>query len=241
VRHAGLALQEAHGRVHEAGNVDNRGASTGGAGERGRAARALSLRRLRRLSLLSSEFRHFVSAVETHVGGQVHGIASASLAARLRFPAIGRPAVEGGRGSGGGGGGSGGSRISEGTERRDSAAFGPILVGGGIHGNSGGGGSGGGCSRGRGGHKGGGAGVPRPTDLYELSAALVSHAAAVHDACLLSSRDAPLLRTIDAALQLALDFRATMRRAPPDRLLADGAMYAAVGRLKTRRFHPGVR
>jgi len=107
-------------------------------------------------------------------------------------------------------------------------------VGGGIHGNSGGGGSGGGCSRGRGGHKGGGAGVPRPTDLYELRAALVSHAAAVHDACLLSSRDAPLLRTIDAALQLALDFRATMRRAPPDRLLADGAMYAAVQALHAR-------
>jgi hypothetical protein len=44
---------------------------------------------------------------------------------------------------------------------------------------------------------------------------LVSHAGDVYAACLLSARDAPLRRSIDSALQLALDFRAAMRRAPP--------------------------
>jgi hypothetical protein len=82
--------------VHEAGNVDNNNRGDGtttavtsasGAAprDRGRAGRALALRRLRRLSLLSSEFRHFVSAVEAHVGGQVHGVASVGGCTAVAF------------------------------------------------------------------------------------------------------------------------------------------------------------
>ena len=129
--------------------------------DRGRAGRALALRRLRRLSLLSSEFRHFVSAIEAHVGGQVHGVASVALASCLAPPA-------------------------------------------------------------------------RPADLYELRAALVSHASDVHRGCLLSLRDQPLKRAVDDTLQLALDFRAAMRRSSAEKLLSDGALYAAVQALHAR-------
>ena len=72
VRHARLALQEAHDRVHEAGHVDVSSLGHRGGGERGRAGRALALRRLRRLSLLAAEFGHFMNAIESHVGGAVH-------------------------------------------------------------------------------------------------------------------------------------------------------------------------
>ena len=162
LRHASLALREAHDRVHEAGNVN----VDGGRGSlRGSAGRALALRRLRRLSLLSSEFRHFVGAVEAHVGGRVHGAAARDLAARLRRPSTGEP---------------------------------------------------------------------RPADLYELRQALVDHAREVSEACLLSARNQPLVRAVDHTLQLALDFRAAMRRAPADQLLSDGALYAAVQTLHAR-------
>ena len=165
VRHARLALQEAHDRVHEAGHVDASSLATREGGERGRAGRALALRRLRRLSLLSSEFRHFASAVESQVGGAVHGAAPAALHAALR---------------------------RAGTRE------------------------------------------PKPSDLYQLRDAIVAFAADAHDACLLSARDAQLRRSVDEALQLALDFRAAMRRSPPDRLLSDGGVYAAVQAIHAR-------
>lgn len=165
VRHARLALQEAHDRVHEAGHVDASSLATREGGERGRAGRALALRRLRRLSLLSSEFRHFASAVESQVGGAVHGAAPAALHAALR---------------------------RAGTRE------------------------------------------PKPSDLYQLRDAIVAFATDAHDACLLSARDAQLRRSVDEALQLALDFRAAMRRSPPDRLLSDGGVYAAVQAIHAR-------
>ena len=165
VRHARLALQEAHDRVNEAGHVDASSLATREGGERGRAGRALALRRLRRLSLLSSEFRHFASAVESQVGGAVHGAAPAALHAALR---------------------------RAGTRE------------------------------------------PKPSDLYQLRDAIVAYATDAHDACLLSARDAPLRTSVDDALQLALDFRAAMRRSPPDRLLSDGGVYAAVQAIHAR-------
>ena len=165
VRHARLALQEAHDRVHEAGHVDASSLATREGGERGRAGRALALRRLRRLSLLSSEFRHFASAVESQVGGAVHGAAPAALHAALR---------------------------RAGTRE------------------------------------------PKPSDLYQLRDVIVAYATDAHDACLLSARDAPLRSSVDEALQLALDFRAAMRRSPPDRLLSDGGVYAAVQAIHAR-------
>ena len=165
VRHARLALQEAHDRVHEAGHVDASSLATREGGERGRAGRALALRRLRRLSLLSSEFRHFASAVESQVGGAVHGAAPAALHAALR---------------------------RAGTRE------------------------------------------PKPSDLYQLRDAIVAFATDAHDACLLSARNAQLRRSVDEALQLALDFRAAMRRSPPDRLLSDGGVYAAVQAIHAR-------
>lgn len=165
VRHARLALQEAHDRVHEAGHVDVSSLGHRGGGERGRAGRALALRRLRRLSLLAAEFGHFMNAIESHVGGAVHGAAGVSLNASLRTP-----------------------RTNE----------------------------------------------PKPTDLYELRGAIVSYATDVYDACLLSNRDVPLRFSVDQALQLALDFRAAMRRCPPETLLSDGGVYAAVQAIHAR-------
>jgi hypothetical protein len=175
-RHARLALQEAHARVLEAGTVAVAGG--GASGGAGRAKRALASRRLRRLSLLSAELRHFVGAVESHVGGEVHGHAMHALNARLR-------ARDDSYSSSSGGDGSNSSSSS------------------------------------------GNPGAVRPRDLYELRDAFVAHASDAHAACLLSPRDASLLRAVDRTLQLALDFRAAMRRSTPETLLTDAPLYAA--------------
>ena len=84
-KHASSALREAHARVHEAGRAmySSRGAP--------KLRTTPATRRLRRLALLSSEFRHFARAVESHAGCRVHGAAAGRLAARLRDAKTGAP------------------------------------------------------------------------------------------------------------------------------------------------------
>ena len=77
-------------------------------------------------------------------------------------------------------------------------------------------------------------GAPRPSDLYELRGAMMEHARNAHEGCLLADRDAPLRAAVDDALQLALDFRAALRRCPTDTLLSDGSVYATVQTIHAR-------
>ena len=158
-KHASSALREAHARVHEAGRAmySSRGAP--------KLRTTPATRRLRRLALLSSEFRHFARAVESHAGCRVHGAAAGRLAARLRDAKTG---------------------------------------------------------------------APRPSDLYELRDAMMEHARNAHEGCLLADRDAPLRAAVDDALQLALDFRAALRRCPTESLSSDGGVYATVQTIHAR-------
>lgn len=79
-----------------------------------------------------------------------------------------------------------------------------------------------------------GTGSPRPSDLYELRDAMMEYARNAHEGCLLADRDAPLRAAVDDALQLALDFRAALRRCPTDTLLSDGSVYATVQTIHAR-------
>ena len=77
-------------------------------------------------------------------------------------------------------------------------------------------------------------GAPRPSDLYELRDAMMEHARNAHEGCLLADRDAPLRAAVDDALQLALDFRAALRRCPTESLSSDGGVYATVQTIHAR-------
>ena len=67
----------------------------------------------------------------------------------------------------------------------------------------------------------------KPKDAYQIRGACVSFVDACASFCFLSERDEPLRQAIDGALQLALDFRKTVRNASTG-LLTDGTAYASL-------------